>query len=159
MKNSSKQFLLMVMSAGILFSSCKKDFLDINSNPNIPTDANITAELIFKSSAEGVGALPTGNRANGAGSRSSMQFAQDWVGYMASNGDFARDNTETSYDIDFSFGNTLWLTRFGVLFDLHQAELKGLATGDTAVAGASIILSAKVWQELVDLFGNIPYAC
>jgi len=157
MKNISKQFLLTVMSAGILFSSCKKDFLDINSNPNSPTDDNITPELIFTSAAEGVGATSVGARANGAGARSSMQFAQNWVGYMASNGDFARDNTETSYDIDFSFGNTLFLTRYGVLYDLHQAEVKGLATGDTAVAAASIILSAKMFQELVDLFGNLPY--
>jgi hypothetical protein len=158
MKNINKQFLLAVMSFSIMLCGCKKDFLDINSNPNVPTDANITAELLFRAGAEGVGALSVGNRASGSGSRSSMQFAQDWVGYMASNYDFARDNTETSYDIDFNFGNTLYLTRYGVLFDLYQAEVKGLATKDTAVAGASIILSAKVWQELVDLFGNLPYS-
>ena len=158
MKNIQKPFLLAVLSAGILFSSCKKDFLDINDNPNQPTDANMTAELIFPAAAEGAAATIVGARASGAGARSSMQFAQNWVGYMASNGDFARDNTETSYNIDFNFGNTLFLTRYGVLYDLHQAEVKGLATGDTAVAGASIILSAKLFQELVDLFGNIPYS-
>lgn len=158
MKNIRKQFLLAAMSAGILFSSCKKDFLDINDNPNTPTDENITPELIFTAAAEGVGATNVGARASGAGARSSMQFAQDWVGYMAPNGDFSRDNTSTSYDLDFSFGNTLFLTRYGVLFDLHQATVKGLATGDTTVAGAAMILSAKMYQELVDLFGNIPYS-
>lgn len=158
MKNISKQFLLAVMSAGILFSSCKKDFLDINENPNTPTDENITAELIFTAAAEGVGATNVGARASGAGARSSMQFAQDWVGYMAPNGDFSRDNTSTSYDLDFSFGNTLFLTRYAVLFDLHQATVKGLASGDTTVAGAAMILSAKMYQELVDLFGNLPYS-
>lgn len=158
MKNISKPFLLAIMSAGILLSSCKKDFLDINDNPNTPTDENMTAELIFTAAAEGTGATNVGARASGAGARSSMQFAQDWVGYMAPNGDFARDNTSTSYDLDFSFGNTLFLTWYGVLFDLHQATVKGLATGDTTVAGASMILSAKVYQDLVDLFGNVPYS-
>lgn len=158
MKNISRQFLLAVMSAGILFSSCKKDFLDINDNPNTPTDDNITPELIFTAAAEGVGAANVGARASGAGARSSMQFAQDWVGYMAGNGDFARDNTETSYNLDFSFGNTLFLTRYNVLYDLNRATTKGLATGDTTVAAASMILSAKMFQELVDLFGNIPYS-
>ncbi len=158
MKNISKQFLLAVMSAGILFSSCKKDFLDINDNPNQPTDANMTAELIFPAAAEGAVASVVGTRANGAGARSPMQFAYNWVGYMSSNGDFARDNTETSYDIDFSFSNTLFLARYNVLYDLRQVEVKGLATGDTAIAGASIVLSAKMFQELVDLFGNIPYS-
>lgn len=156
MKNR-KQFIIAAMSAGILFSSCKKGFLDVNTNPNTPTDANITPQLIFVAAAEGVGATPVGARASGAGAKTSMQFAQNWVGYMAGNGDFARDATETSYNIDFSFGNTLFLTRLSVLYDLHQAEVKGLATGDTAVAGASIILTAKMYQELVDLFGNLPY--
>ena len=158
MKHINKHLLIIIMSVGILFSSCKKDFLNINSNPNSPTDDNITAELIFTSAAEGVGAANVGARASGAGAKSSMQFAQNWVGYMASNGDFARDNTETSYDIDFNFGNTLFLTRYGVLFDLHQAEVKGLATGDTAIAAAAMILSAKMYQELVDLFGDLPYS-
>lgn len=158
MKNISKEFLLAVMSAGMLFSSCKKDFLDINENPNTPTDENITAELIFTAAAEGVGAANVGARASGAGARTNMQFAQNWVGYMAGNGDFARDNTETSYDIDFNFGNALFLVRYGILFDLNQAKVKGLATNDTAIAGASMILSAKMYQELVDLFGNVPYS-
>jgi hypothetical protein len=158
MKNISKQFLLGVMSAGILFSSCKKSFLDINDNPNQPTDANMTAELIFPAAAEGAAAAVAGARASGAGARSSMQFAYNWVGYMSSNGDFARDNTETSYDLDFNFSNTLFLTRYNVLYDLKQVEVKGLATGDTAIAGAAIVLSAKLFQETVDLFGDIPYS-
>lgn len=158
MKNIHKPLLLAVLSAGILFSGCKKDFLDINANPNQPTDENITADLIFPAAAEGAGATIVGARATGAGAKTSLQFAQNWVGYMSSNGDFARDNTETSYNLDFTFGNTLFLTRYGVLFDLHQVETKALAGKDSVLAGASIILSAKLFQELVDLFGNIPYS-
>ncbi len=157
MRNISKQILLSVMLGGILFTGCKKSFLDINDNPNSPTDLNTTAELIFPAAAEGVGAFSVGARASGAGAKTSMQWAQDWVGYMASNGDFARDNTETSYDIDFNFSNTLFLTRYNVLYDLHQVEVKGIAGGDYPIAAASIILSAKSFQELVDLFGDIPY--
>jgi len=157
MKNISKQILLSVILGGILFAGCKKSFLDINDNPNSPTDVNITAELIFPAAAEGVGAFSVGSRASGAGAKTSMQWAQDWVGYMASNGEFARDNTETSYDIDFNFSNTLFLTRYNVLYDLHQVEVKGIASGDYPIAAASIILSVKSFQELVDLFGDIPY--
>jgi len=139
-------------------AGCKKDFLDVNKDPNRVTDDNITAELIFPAAAEGAGATPVGARADGAGAQTSMQFAQNWIGYMASNGDFARDPTQTTYNIDFTFGDNLFQTRYGVLFDLHQAEIKGLANNDTALAAASMILSAKMFQELVDLFGNIPYS-
>lgn len=157
MKHIHKQYLLFIaMSAGIALTGCKK-FLDVNKDPNRVTDDNVTAELIFPAAAEGVGATPVGARANGAGAKTSMQWAQDWIGYMAANGDFARDNTETSYDIDFTFADVLFQTRYGVLFDLYQAKTKALANDDAALAGASMVLSAKMFQELVDLFGNIPY--
>lgn len=146
------------MSVAVALAGCKKDFLDINQDPNRVTDDNVTAELIFPAAAEAVGATTVGARANGAGAKTSMQFAQDWVGYMAANGDFARDETETTYNIDFTFADNMFQTRYGLLFDLHQATVKGLANDDTAVAAASMILSAKMFQELVDMFGNIPYS-
>src|SRR5882724_1554607 len=136
----NKKFLIISMSVGIALAGCKKDFLDVNKDPNRVTDDNVTAELIFPSAAEADGSLSfAGSRASGAGAKTTMQFAQDWVGYMAANGDFARDNTETSYNIDFTFADNLFQTRYGILFDFHQAEIKALANDDTALAGASIV--------------------
>ncbi len=158
MKHKIKNFLLLSMLAGISLTGCKKDFLDVNDDPNRVTDNNINAELIFPAAAEGAGATLIGARANGAGAKTSTTFAYDWVGYLSGNGDFARDNTETSYNIDFNFGDNLFITWYGVLFDLHQAAVKGLPGGDTAITGASLVLSAKIFQDLTDLFGNIPYS-
>jgi hypothetical protein len=140
--------LLLIIGAGILLGSCKKTYLDINANPNLPTDENIVPELIFSQAAEAVGAIQTPG---------TWGFLDKWMGYTASNGDFARDQQQTSYNIDFSFGDPVWAAYYNALFDLHQAKTKGLEKGDTALAGASMILSAKLWQELVDAFGNIPY--
>jgi hypothetical protein len=148
----------MISLAGLVLTGCKKDFLDVNKDPNRVTDDNVTAELIFPAAAEGVGATIVGARASAAGAQTRMQFAQNWIGYMASNGDFARDPTQTTYNIDFTFGDNLFQTWYGVLFDLHQCETKALANDDTALAAASMILSAKTFQDLVDLFGNIPYS-
>ncbi|MDP9040455.1 MAG: SusD/RagB family nutrient-binding outer membrane lipoprotein, partial [Bacteroidota bacterium] len=92
------------------------------------------------------------------GAKVPLQFAQNWIGYMAANGGFAREYTETSYNIDFSFGESLWDFTGDALFDLHQAEVKGLASNDTALAGAAIVLSAKLFQELADTYGDIPYS-
>lgn len=158
MKYVNKQFLLIVMSICIAITSCKKGYLDVNNDPNRVTDNNITPELIFTQAAVSVGDRVVGGSASSQGAKLPLQFAQSWVGYMAANGDFARDPTETSYNIDFGFGNTLFVNTYNTLFDLHQAEVKGLAAGDSAVTGASIILSAKLFQEMVDLFGDIPYS-
>ena len=78
---------------------------------------------------------------------------------MAANGSFAREYTETSYNIDFTFGDNSWQRDYALLFDLHQAKVKGLvAGGDTALAGAAMVLSAKLFQELVMHYGDIPYS-
>lgn len=158
MKHIHKQYIFfMAVSIGIALSGCKK-YLDVNKDPNRVTDDNVTPELIFPAAAEGAGATMVGARASAAGAKTQMQWAQSWIGYQAANGDFSRDNTETAYNIDFSFNDVMWQTRYGVLFDLNQTELKARVTGNTALAGASIVLAAKMWQELVDLFGNIPYS-
>jgi Starch-binding associating with outer membrane len=150
MKRNNKLSLLAIC---ILFffalNGCKKGFLDVNNDPNRVTDANVTAELIFPQAAEAVGA----RAASG-----DFLLLDHWVGYIAQNGTFAPQQDELTYNISFSTGNTLFLNHYNVLFDLHQAEVKGLAEGDTVLAGASIILSAKLWQELVDLFGDLPYS-
>jgi hypothetical protein len=144
----NKKFLF-VIGLGLMLGSCSKGYLDINSNPNQPTDQNITPELIFPQAAQAVGSI------QGVG---PWGFLDSWLGYFAANGDFARDQQETSYNIDFSFSNTPWATYYDVLFDLYQTKTKAMANGDTALAGASMILSAKLWQEVVDAFGNVPYS-
>ncbi len=158
MRHKIKYILFASVIACLSLTGCKKDFLDVNDDPNRVTDANINPELIFPAAAEGAGATLIGARATGAGATTGTQFAYDWVGYMAGNGDFARNNTETTYNIDFNFADVLFQTWYGVLFDLHQAAVKGLPAGDTAVTGASMVLSAKIFQDLTDLFGNIPYS-
>jgi Starch-binding associating with outer membrane len=149
-------FVIAFTTIGI--TGCKKDFLDVNNDPNRVTDQNVTPELIFTRAAVGVGDLVVGGNAFDQGARLPKQFAPDWIGYMAPNGDFIRDYTETSYDIDFNFGNQYWLDNYDILFDLYLAKNKGLESGDTALAGASMVLSAKVFQELVDTYGDIPYS-
>ncbi len=153
-----KKYIFVALSVGIGLMSCKKSFLDINSDPNRATDDNITPELLFPAAAEAVGASMDGARASEAGAKTTLQFAQSWVGYQAANGTFARDPQETSYNIDFSFNNTLWIRRYSMLFDLHQTEVKGLEQGDTVLTGCAMVLSAKIWQELVDLWGDVPYS-
>ena len=66
--------------------------------------------------------------------------------------------TEQTYKIDFSFGDPLWQNSYNVLFDLHQSKIKALGDSNTVLAAANMILSAKIFQELVDLYGNLPYS-
>ena len=77
------------------------------------------------------------------------------MGYYAPNGDFAPNLQEQTYALDFGFGDALWQRHYNVLFDLYQVKTKSLVEGgDTVLAAASMILSAKLFQELVDLYGE-----
>lgn len=138
--------------------SCKKDYLNVNSDPNRVTDDNITPELIFTQAATTVGIRAVGGQAGSEGGKTDIQYAENWVGYMAAAGDFAIDQIETTYNIDFAFADNAWQRDYAVLFDLSLVKTKALANNNKVLAGAAMILSAKMFQELVDTYGDAPYS-
>lgn len=141
-------FLAVAITGTLAMGSCKKGFLDINDNPNAPTTLNIVAGPIFTQTEHAVGARVGGG---------TFTFLDNWVGYSGASGSYAIDQTETSYRIDQSFSEGVWDNHYNVLFDLNQVQQ--LSRGkDSMLLGASMILSSKLWGELVDLFGNIPYS-
>ena len=156
MKKTQTRFLFTILALVTLFASCSKDYLDVNDDPNRPTDENITPELIFTQAATGVGYRTIGTSIGGEGAKTELQYAQNWVGYMSGTGDFAVEQIETTYNIDFAFGDIPWQRDYGILFDLDQTKTKALAEDKKVLAGATMILSAKMFQELVDTYGDVP---
>lgn len=148
MRYRNRKALLPLFLSLVLLGGCKKGFLDINDDPNRVTELNVTPELLFPQAEVAVGARAASQNWN---------FLSNWLGYTGASGSYAIDQTETSYNVDFNFSDPIWQNHYGVLFDLDQTRQKALAKGDSVLAGASMILSAKLWQELVDLYGNIPY--
>lgn len=149
MKYFNKIAFLLAFGGSVIMTGCKKEFLDINNDPNRVTEENITPELIFPQTENAVGSRVASR---------NWSFLNSWMGYTAASGSFAIDQTETTYNIDFSFGDALWQNHYNVLFDLNQTKVKALEDSNMVLAGAAMILSAKLWQELVDVFGNLPYS-
>ncbi|MCX8490853.1 MAG: SusD/RagB family nutrient-binding outer membrane lipoprotein [Cyclobacteriaceae bacterium] len=146
MKKTNKIFLILLTSVSLLVG-CD---LDINQDPNRPTDRNIIPSVIFPAAAHGVGQRVASP---------NFTFLNNWLGYWSGSGGFAIDQTETTYNITTTFGNVIWGNHYNALFDLEQIRSKSLSqvNKDSVLAGASIILSAMLWQDLVDIYGNIPY--
>ena len=158
MKKTNRKILFGLLAAVMLISSCKKDYLDVNDDPNRVTDDNITPELIFTQAAVTTGIRIVGGQAGGEGGKTDVQFAMNWVGYMSGTGDFALDGEESSYNIGFAFADNSWQRDYALLFSLYQVKTKALAKNNQLLAGAAMILSAKVFQEMADAFGDIPYS-
>ena len=144
MKKFNKIYI--VLGCISLLSACN---MDINVDPNRVTESTVTGNLIYPAAAQGVATrIASGD----------FQTLERWLGYWANSGSFAIDVPEATYNVTTNFANTLWQNQYNTLFDLHQAQTKALASQDTLTAGASIILSAMLWQDLVDLFFDIPYS-
>ncbi|MEI6753287.1 MAG: SusD/RagB family nutrient-binding outer membrane lipoprotein [Paludibacter sp.] len=142
-KNIIKLSLLAVV---ITTSSCS-DFLDINKDPNRVTDSNVTPELIFTQAENAIGTRQA----------TRFVFMNNWMGYWARSGTFIVEQEETTYKVTSTFTEGNWDQAYNILFDLYKVKNLALTAKDSVLAGSSIILSVKLWQETVDQFGAIPY--
>jgi len=136
----------------ILADCTDKGYLDVNNDPNRVTDNNITPDLIFPQAAHATGAMLTGSISN------EVSYLYDWVGYYAGTGDFALPGNQTTYDLDPPYVDPLWESYYNTLFDLALARTQALAKGDSVLSGASMVLSTQLFQQVVDMWGDIPYS-
>lgn len=151
MRKIKFSYLIILLSV-VAVISCKKGFLDVNDDPNRVNDSNITPELIFPQAEQAAAAVLKPSGTNYA------SFLYNWVGYYSVSGDFALPGNQTEYNIPTTYGEVAWDVYYNTLFDLYLVQQKAIAKQDSVLAGASMVLSAKLWQELVDMFGNIPYS-
>lgn len=135
---------LILISAG----GCKKDFFDINDNPNSPTDASITPDLI----------LPRAMAATAARMATSYNNYAGWMGYWARSGTYGPSTEEESYRITTSFEADEWSGWYDILFDYHTMEQKAIESGQTYYQGIAKIMKTIGFMYLVDQYNNVPYS-
>lgn len=131
----------------LLLNSCSKNYYDINKNPNAPTEETITPALI----------LP--NALHYAGVQTAVRYGwlNNWMGYWSVSAAFAPDIEERTYNITSNFGEPNWNGIYNVLFDLYNTEKKS-GPNDQFYRAAALVLKAHLFQNLVDMFGNVPYS-
>ena len=143
-----KNIVMLSLLAVVLATSSCSDFLDVNKDPNRVTGDNVTPDLIFTQAENAVGQRQA----------TRFVFMNNWMGYWGRSGTFIVEQEETSYKIANTYAEPNWDQAYNILFDLYQVKTKAFATKDSVLAGASIVLSVKLWQETVDQFGAIPYS-
>ncbi|HET9570839.1 MAG TPA: SusD/RagB family nutrient-binding outer membrane lipoprotein [Bacteroidales bacterium] len=143
-----KNILKLSLVATVFVTSSCNGFLDVNENPNAVTDKNITPELLFPQTQTAL--------ANRQASR--FVFLNNWMGYWSRSGTFIPEQEETTYKITSTFIETNWDNAYNILYDLNLVKTLSLAKGDKFLAGAATVLSVKLWQEVVDMYGDVPYS-
>ena len=129
----------------IVGTGCKKDYLDVNTNPNsLPTatPAYVFANALNTSAAIMVSPNETG-----------MVWAGQWTqsnGYIISTTLFAYNFTNG----DFNY----WDNTYDNLNDYQYVINNATANGQDFLKGPAKVMKAFNFQKLVDLYGNIPFS-
>jgi Starch-binding associating with outer membrane len=139
----------VILLLSFAISSCKKSFFDINQNPNQVTADKITSELI----------LPSALHLSGAAT-ANFRFLNRWMGYWSYNPTFNLDPEEVTYNVTTTFPEfaAMWNGYYDALFDLHNIEEKATGENVPFYAGIAKVMRARLFQDLVDAFGNVPYS-
>ncbi|HEX8331975.1 MAG TPA: SusD/RagB family nutrient-binding outer membrane lipoprotein [Segetibacter sp.] len=137
------------ITAVIILSTlgCKKGHLDINKNPNAIVTSDITSSLILPFALHNAGAQVTG-----------FQWLNNWMGYWSPSGSFAPNTEESTYNITGNFGQARWDNTYNMLYDFHTVEQKAPQEGFPFYAGIAKVMKARYFQDLVDIFGDVPYS-
>lgn len=145
-----KKFNISVLAVciGLLLGGCKKEFLDVNSDPNRPTESSITPDLTLAAQLN----------ASASRNASTYDFLQRWLGYWSASGSYSRGTVEMSYNITNDFGSGIWN---GVYYSVSQyktIEKKANELGWKFYEGISKIMQAHEVALLVDCYGDVPYS-
>jgi hypothetical protein len=152
MKLISKRLVV----AGVLtlfFISCKKQLLDINTDPNNPTTASASPELVLSAALQNTAAQYSNPTAD-----ARYAFAGLWMGHISYSGNYAIATENISYAITNNFGAGAFGTLYDILEDFDFVEKKGAENGNNFYRGIGILMKAYNYQTLVDLYGNVPYS-
>lgn len=142
------KYILIASMALMAITGCKKDYLDINKNPNQATGADITPDLTITAQM-----TSTASRVS-----TGYAFLHRWMGYWSASGSYALGTVEMSYNIDNGFGAGLFEGAYYTAGQYKSIETKAHDLGWTYYEGISKILGALEILNVVDVYNNVPYS-
>lgn len=151
MKKINIIYLFLVLG---LVTSCDKK-LDINEDPNSPTDASITSSLLLPSALVKTSRLTTGATVEGGNNR--LATLARWLGVWSPSTDFAVGE-ESKYNQIAVTSNATWFTIYDQNNEFKSIENKSIANGETFYQGIALIMQSLNYQMAVDMFNDIPYS-
>ncbi|WP_080239315.1 SusD/RagB family nutrient-binding outer membrane lipoprotein [Spirosoma rigui] len=132
-------------------TSCNKEFLDINTNPNtLPTASpSFLFTNALNTTARNIGGNNDGQGVNEVGSYWSGQWSQG-NGYIINTTIFAYNFTNG----DFNYWDSYYDNLQDYQFVINNAD----ANSQKYLKGPAKVMKAMLFQQLVDMYGNVPYS-
>jgi hypothetical protein len=157
---------IAVLTATVIFAGaagCKKGTFDINNvNPNspssVPPQYTLTSALAGTANLmySAVGLNP--NVSTGTPIGGNQDIIDNWMGYWTQSGAYTPSNTYVLYQLTSGTGSGNWDAAYNNLSNYHSmittAGTNGLYANYRAVG---MIMTAFVYQRIVDLYNSAPY--
>ncbi len=129
-----------VALAGAILVGCTEDFAGINTNPNAPTDVN--AEFLVSSAMRDAASQVLGNNFLNLWAQHTSRIEYAWDG---------------RYDVrDYSGTWTAYYA--GPMQDFGEIEMKSGEAGRPNDQAVGAIMKAWLYQNVTDLWGDVPYS-
>jgi hypothetical protein len=140
-----KKIAIIFITAMVLgISGCESDWLDINIDPNVPTQAD-PAKLL-----------------TGAQTHLGETFSQDnFIGnhlLAVVHQLVSRESPQYNIAASGIMGNTWWWTYANVGPNLDELIVSAEEAGNLRYAGIAKIMKAYTFSVMVDLWGDVPYS-
>ena len=152
--------IILIVFVGVAVVSCKKSFFDINQNPNNPTAASVTADLILPGALATTGNIVTGAtyvRFTGSGGTTTrFSMLGRWLGIWSPGTNFAASD-ESKYILGNNTTSLTWRNHYDNINDYQVLQAKAASQGQNFYVGIAKIMKALNYHYLVDQFNNVPY--
>jgi len=147
MNKINNKYLIVLVSL-LSVTACKKQ-LDVNlSNPNGVTSAQITGKDVFPNAVQITSTEIT----------NSYSFASEWMGYLARTTSYSQSGQEQqeNFALQNSLGDGIWQAEYHNIYDYNFVVSNSAA--NSILPGAASVMKALIFQNLVDVFGDVPYS-
>jgi hypothetical protein len=143
-----KKYFIFIAAILLLGSSCKKDFLSVNeSNPN--TAASVPGNLILPAALNLTATIMDDPK--------KWDFVYLWYGIWSISGGYTINSDLSQYNPRSSDYQSNWDYLYLAAKSFNDIQLAS-TTPQTAISlGIAKIMKAYIFQNLVDIYGDVPY--
>jgi hypothetical protein len=143
-----KKLFILFIVLGVLGSSCKKDFLSVNEfNPN--SASAVPANLVLPAALNTTSRIMT--------SPGNFDFVYLWYGAFCISGGYSQPTALTQYNLLNSSYQGNWTNMYLNLQNYDYIIKNSITDQAKPYKAISTIMKAYIYQNLVDIYGNVPY--
>src|SRR5438270_4158387 len=137
MKSIIKTILSLTVLIGLL-SSCKKQLLDINVDPNNPTTASATPGIVLPNALN-----VTATIYNNPTADARFAWAGLWLGHISYSGNYAIATENISYNLTNNFGGTgTFASLYDNIEDYDFVEKAGVSSNNPFFRAIGMFMKA-----------------